>query len=39
MSEFDYEYEVPVTAQESYDWAVNEPSLDDWFIELSEQGL
>lgn len=39
MSEFDYEYEAPINAQESYNWAVEESSLDDWFIELSEQGL
>lgn len=39
MSEFDYEYEAPINAQESYDWAVSEPTLEDWFIELAEQGL
>lgn len=39
MSEFDYEYEAPINAQESYDWAVTEPDLDSWFIELVEQGL
>lgn len=37
MSEFDYE--APISAQESYDWAINEPSFEDWLIELVEQGL
>lgn len=39
MSEFDHEYEAPVNAQESYNWAVAEPDLNDWFLELAEQGL
>lgn len=41
MSEatYEFEYEPPINAQESYDWVINEPDLDSWFIELLEQGL
>jgi hypothetical protein len=41
MSEFDsiYQYEEPVNARESYDFAISETDMDDWLIELAEYGL